>query len=146
MNTIDKGDLNKMMKWVMNLQSKAQTEGKPLSEKATAVAKKAGVEDIDKVRVLYVDNIDLSEIRRLRTAGDLDLMVGEIAGITLGHIIVMDKRASEKVLFHELRHVAQFELFENMDQFVMVYLNEIFKFGYGNGPLEKDASDFVQGL
>jgi len=109
MSNINKDDLEKIMAWVTALQSKAIDEGKPLSQRAVSFAKKAGVEGIEKVRVLSVDSIDLSEIMRLKMVADLNLMIGQTAGITLGYTVVMDKRASEKVLFHELRHVAQFE-------------------------------------
>ncbi len=140
-------DIYFILEWVQRLQKKVFLEGKSLSNDLIPIAKKAGIKNIENVKVLRVDNILLPELDSIATLQKLNgLISSQTAGLTLGYAIILKRSSSDTVLIHELRHVAQFELFESVHDFVNFYIKEIEKFGYGHGPLEKDAIDFVKCL
>ena len=140
-------DIDLILEWVQRLQKKVFLEGKSLSNDLIPIAKQAGLENIENVKVLSVDNILLPELDSIATLQKLNgLISSQAAGLTLGYAILLKKSSSTHVLIHELRHVAQFELFNSLRDFVIFYIKEIEKFGYGDGPLEKDAIDFLKCL
>ena len=125
------------------MTQQVKKEGKPLPKQFNMIAKEAGIANIDKIKILYVDKIELPNFQNISLLEEYDLDFGNTRGLTLGYNIILKNSAPTEVLIHELRHAAQFELFEDFEQFVTVYVKEILKFGYGNGPLEKDAVDFT---
>lgn len=136
-------DMELIYQWAEVLQSKILLEGVPLSPQEVFKARLAGVENIKKVRVLKVDSIilpDISLISKLKKANKLDDL-GTL-GLSLGYGVILHKNAPKDILYHELRHVAQYELFGDLKEFIMIYLKEVIKFGYGNGPFENDAHLF----
>lgn len=131
--------------WAELLQNKILHEGKSISDENIYMAKVAGIDKIERVRILKVDKINLPDIQLindLKRANKLDAFA--TAGMAIGYGILLDKRAENKVLIHEFRHVAQYELFGDLKQFSLVYLRELIKFGYGHGPFEIDAKMYSQ--
>ena len=125
------------------MTQQVKKEGKPLPKQFNMIAKEAGIANIDKIKILYVDKIELPNFQNISLLEEYDLDFENTRGLTLGYNIILKNSAPTEVLIHELRHAAQSELFDNLEQFVTVYVKEILKFGYGNGPLEKDAVDFT---
>lgn len=64
----------------------------------------------------------------------------EMVGLTLGHAIYIRRgHLEDRLLSHELRHVAQVEQAGSLEAFLQRYVTEIFTHGYWNAPLEVDA-------
>lgn len=120
-----------------------EKEGISLPKQYNMIAKEAGITAIDKIKILYVDKIELLNFKNISLLEEYNFNFENTRGLTLGYNIILRNSAPTEVLIHELRHTAQFELFEDFEQFVTIYIKEILKFGYGNGPLEKDAVDFT---
>jgi hypothetical protein len=126
-----------------SMKANVEKEGASLPKQYNLIAKQAGIKNIEKIKILYVDKIEFIDLKNISLLEEYNLNFENARGLTLGYCIILQKSAPTEVLLHELRHVAQSELFEDLEQFVTVYIKEILKFGYGNGPLEKDAVDFT---
>jgi len=136
-------DLIDILKWLNNLAEIVQTKGVPLSENYLSIAKEAKINHINKIKILYVDDITIPDFKGIKSIENINtLLEFGIGGMTLGYSIILNKKAAKTTLVHELRHVAQFELFDSLESFLVFYLKEIEKFGYRKGPLEKDAISF----
>ena len=128
---------------INSMKANVEKEGIILPKQYNLIAKQAGITNIEKIKILYVDKIEFANLQNISLLEKYNLIFENARGLTLGYCIILQKSAPTEVLLHELRHVAQSELFEDLEQFVTVYIKEILKFGYGNGPLEKDAVDFT---
>jgi hypothetical protein len=125
------------------MKANVEKEGIILPKQYNLIAKQAGIRNIEKIKILYVDKIEFTDLKNMSLLEEYNFNFENARGLTLGYCIILQKSAPTEVLLHELRHVAQSELFEDLEQFVTVYVKEILKYGYGNGPLEKDAIDFT---
>lgn len=136
-----------IMPYVHMTKEKIEQEGMKLPKKYEKIAQLAGVKNIDKIKVLYSDTIEFSfEEIFAQYMPNVALSIGQINGLTLGYHILINKHASKWTLVHELRHVAQYELFEDIDQFIQIYIKEFIEYGYKSAPFEKDAIDFVNDI
>jgi len=144
---ITDSNLRDILKWINNLAEVVQTKGVPLPEDYLNIAKEAKVNHIDKIKILYVDDITIPKLKSITSMQGIDkLLELGIGGMTLGYSILLNKKVAKATLIHELRHVAQFELFDSLESFIIFYIKEIEKFGYGKGPLEKDAVSFSKSM
>ena len=125
------------------MKQQVEKDGISLPKQYNMIAKEAGITAIDKIKILYVDKIEFSNLQNINLLKEYNSHFENSRGLALGYCVFLQNSAPTEVLLHELRHVAQFELFEDLDQSVTIYSKEILKFGYGNGPLEKDAVDFA---
>lgn len=134
--------------YISMMKNKISKEGAELPKSYEHIAIVAGIKNINKIRVLYTeDNIDSSYLEILsQYSSEFKLQHKTFHGLTLGYDILISKEASVWALVHELRHVAQCELFESLDECIQLYLRECIKFGYLRGPFERDAIDFVNGI
>jgi hypothetical protein len=121
------------------LKQQVENDGISLPKQYNMIAKEAGITAIDKIKIFYIDKIKFPNLQNINLLKDNNSYFENCRGLALGYSVFLQNSAPVEVLLHELRHVAQFELFEDLDQFVTIYSKEILKFGYGNGPLEKDA-------
>ncbi len=135
--------IQQILPTINSIKAQVEKEGISLPKQYNLIAKQAGITNIEKIKILYVDKIEFTDLRNINLLENYNLYIENARGLTLGYCIILQKSTPTEVLLHELRHVAQWELFENLEQFVTVYIKEILKFGYGNGPLEKDAIDFA---
>lgn len=135
--------IQQILSSISSMKANVEKEGTSLPKQYNLIAKQAGITNIEKIKILYVDKIEFINLKNVSLLEEYNLNFENTRGLTLGYCIILQKSAPTEVLLHELRHVAQSELFENLEQFVTVYIKEILKFGYGDGPLEKDAIDFT---
>jgi uncharacterized protein DUF4157 len=128
--------------WAEQLAKGAAHEGAPLSPALKALARRAGVRDPDRVRLVVLDQIPLPEEPLLKAAAlKVGLSSSDAAGMTLGPAVFL-RRGYEKdvrVLSHELRHVAQYEACGGIAGFLAVHLADLVAFGYEDSPFEVDA-------
>lgn len=114
--------------------------GRPLTAAETAMARKVGVREPERIRIMEVDVIPLPDIDAWKATLQQSGMAADgVLGLTLGHGVYLKKRAKVDVRAHEFRHVAQYECLGGIRPFMFCYLKELLHFGYGKGPLEHDA-------
>lgn len=110
--------------------AKAQEEfvlahGIPLGPQALADARRAGVRDCDRIRVLVVDRIPLPETGDLAEAAHRTRIVTpDTRCVGVGHAIMIRGEAwgDRELLVHNLVHIAQCERSGGLEQWVQQYL------------------------
>lgn len=64
-------------------------------------------------------------------------------GLTLGYgVCILENHLTSQLLFHECRHVHQYEKFGSIATFLSEYLKQIIDYGYYMAPLEVDAREY----
>ena len=129
------------IKWAEEHSEKIHKEGIPLSVKQIDIAKKVGVNNPEKVRILEVSVLPLPTDPKLNEAAtQIGFLSETMKGLTLGHsIYICDGYNTTRLLSHELRHVYQYETFRSIPEFLVEYLKQIVLVGYENSLLEQDA-------
>lgn len=136
---------DEIFQWAEAMEKQILQEGEPINYHDRLIASIAGISDEEKVRILKVDKIILPDIELVNDLKKANIFtLSGTAGMALGHAILLDKNATQDVLIHEFRHVAQYELFGDLKSYLTFYLRELIKFGYGDGPLENDAVNFTK--
>ncbi len=99
--------------------------GVALTPKLQTIAQDIGIKNPQNIRILVKGKIFGLE---------------GIAGLTIGQAILVRRGyLSEELIVHELIHVKQYQDYKSIYLFLKKYLNEVFKYGYYNAPLEIDA-------
>jgi len=110
--------------------AKAQEEfvlahGTPLGPHHMADARRAGVQDCERIRVLVVDRIPLPESGDLAEAARHTRIITEDTRcVGFGHAIIIRAEAwgDRELLVHNLVHIAQCERSGDLEQWVQRYL------------------------
>lgn len=134
--------ISQAINWAKQEEKDLLSQGRPLTEKESDIAKKMGVENPKVVRVVFKEKLmripDAEPLRSILLEMGFDSP--EFWGMALGRAIIIKPKFkdSESLLSHELVHVAQVERlgFEN---FIQRYFIEMRRFGYQDAPLEKEA-------
>ena len=117
-------------------------DGLPLTPAQAADARRIGVADPNRVRLLNVDHIPVPMNPALRAAANVTRLISpDTAGLTLryGIFIRSDYWGNRSLVFHELVHTLQYERLGGFQQFLRQYLHECITIGYPNAPLEQEA-------
>jgi hypothetical protein len=111
-----------------------------------AVARRAGVQHPERVRLLAVPEIPLPDEPDLKDAAqEVGLITRGTAGLTVGYgVFVQQDCLVGRLIAHELKHVAQFEECGSIAGFLRQYLAECNEYGYPNAPMEQEAIDFAR--
>ena len=112
--------------------AKAQEEfvlahGVPLSPQQMADARRAGVQDCERVRVLAVDRIPLPEnIELAEATRRTRIITADTRCVGFGHAIIIRAEAwgDRELLVHNLVHIAQCERSGGLEQWVQHYLSD----------------------
>lgn len=134
--------LPRAMAWAEAREAEALSTGTALSpDNGIALAQAVGVKHPDLIRVSLVDHIPLPDDPELRHAAiETGLLGPHTLGITFGYAIYVRSDHDEAgLLWHECRHVHQYEQAGSIADFLPVYLKQIVEFGYDSAPLEVDA-------
>lgn len=110
--------------------TKAQEEfvlahGSPLGPQHMADARRAGVRDCERIRVLVVDRIPLPESGELAEAARrAHIITGDTRCVGFGHAILIRAEAwgDRELLLHNFVHVAQCERSGGLEQWIRQYL------------------------
>jgi hypothetical protein len=110
--------------------AKAQEEfvlahGTPLSSQLMADARRAGVRDVERVRVLVVDRIPLPEGGELADAARRTrIITADTRCVGVGHAVIIRAEAwgDRELLLHNFVHVAQCERSGSLEQWIRDYL------------------------
>ena len=132
--------------WAKAQETHILQSGESLSEDDKQFARRIGVREIERVRLLRVDAIPFPQDEVL---GKVAREIGFISPHTLGMalrfgIFVRDDIWRDDVwrdhgiIAHELVHTAQYERL-GFDEFLRAYLTQCLTVGYANSPLELEA-------
>ncbi|MDP3211931.1 hypothetical protein [Methylotenera sp.] len=127
--------------WVAEILQLHQSEGRTLTEAETKIALDVGVAYPDNIWIIVIDQVpapDIDILAKLRIQNGLQH--SHTSGLALGYIVFLKNGLMNNYLLaHEFRHVYQFEKIGSIERMILLYIQEIIKFGYQNAPLEMDA-------
>jgi hypothetical protein len=135
--------LPRALDWVEAQEKHALDQGTPLSPEALSDARAAGVHKPENIRVCVVSHIPQPEHPRIKQlAGEFGLITPQTIAITFGFGIFLraERSHDRETLAHECVHVAQYEKL-GIEDFLMQYVVQVFKNGYDNAPLEREARE-----
>ena len=130
------------VKWVEDMEREILEKGIPLNAGQMQDAKNAGVQNPEKVRLLYRKIPMPTDPELAIAANETNLISPTTGGSTFryGIIIRPDCQADRGLLLHELTHTGQYERFGGIPEFLKPYIHEcVTPPGYPNGPMEKEA-------
>ena len=126
---IDQKDFDRLAplasQWAKVQEAYILQQGVPLTAAQTADARRAGVQDPGRVRVLVVDRIPLPETKELADAARRAQIITDAScGVAIGHGIIIRANSwkNRELLLHQLVHVAQCERSGGLESFVTQYL------------------------
>jgi hypothetical protein len=128
--------------WAKRHERNILRHGSRLSMQQLEDAARVGVQEPERVRVLFVEKIPPHMPSFLRKiAARLGLGPATTAGMALGHGIFVraDQSGRRDLLVHELVHTAQYERL-GFRRFLGQYLRECLADGYPSGKLEAEAT------
>ena|ERR1035437_884011 len=133
-----------VVKWAKDHEKRILREGKPLREREREDALSVGVKEVDKVKILEVEEIPLPENPIVRMAMERTGFTGiDFVGISFNKGIYIKKgeRYRRSLMVHELCHTAQAERLGGTEEFIKEYAKEVVETGYHNCSLEVEARD-----
>lgn len=126
---IDEKDFERLAslacEWAKAQEVSVLEHGVPLTADQIADARRAGVREPGRIRVLVVDRIPLPEDKELADAARRGQIITDAShGVTIGHgvIIRADNWQNRELLVHQFAHVAQCERSGGLQTFVSEYL------------------------
>jgi len=134
--------------WAKAQEAFIVQQGVPLTAAQAADARRAGVQDPSRVRVLVVDRIPLPETKELAEAARKAQIITDASrGVAIGYGIIIraDSWKNRELLLHQLVHVAQCERSGGLDSFVTEYLlDRRDSRDFSVGSLEDEARTFAR--
>ena len=136
----------KAVVWAKEQSARILKEGNSLSSAESKIAETVGVMHPELVRIFEVASLPIPTDPELREAAlYLGLLGPAMVGITFGHgIYICVGKRTDRLLSHELRHVAQYERAGSIEDFLPTYLEQVAAFGYAKAPMEVDARNHEQ--
>jgi hypothetical protein len=134
--------LPRVMEWAERQAAHVIERGSALSPQLQELARRSGVRDPSRIRVLVVDRIALPEEPALKVAASsVGLAPASAAGMTLGYAVTVHRGYQDdpRLMSHEFRHVAQYEQAGGIRAFLAIHLPQLLEFGYEDSPFEVDA-------
>lgn len=126
---IDQKDFERLAplasQWAKRQETYILQHGVPLNRDQVADARRAGVENTARVRVLLVDRIPLPEDKELADAARrAQIITDSSKAVAIGHGIIVraDSWQNRELLLHQLVHIAQCERSGGLESFVNEYL------------------------
>lgn len=130
------------VKWAGEQERKILEEGVPLDEEGLGDARKMGVLQPEKIRVLKVRQVPMPGDFLLRRAAErTGLVSANTAGMALryGIFVREDFWGNRALIAHECVHTAQYERMGGIREFLRQYLRECIEIGYPAAPMEQEA-------
>jgi hypothetical protein len=128
--------------WVEKQEALVLSEGAPLTPSQEADARRAGVTQPEKIRVLQVETLPQPDDDELMfLARQVGLFSTRSAGINFGYGICIRRGFwdDRQTLVHECVHVGQHEKRNGLRPFLTEYLRECIDPGYPFGGMEQEA-------
>jgi hypothetical protein len=134
--------------WAKAQEAFILQQGVPLSAAQIADARRAGVQNPGRIRILVVDRVPLPESKELAEAARKAQIITDASrGVAIGHGIIIraDSWTNRELLLHQLVHVAQCERSGGLDSFVTEYLlDRRSSRDFSLGSLEDEARTFAR--
>jgi len=130
------------VRWAEGQETKILRDGVPLSDEQTAIARRMGVSNPERIRLLKVATIPIHGHFMLRWAAKISgLFSPDISGMSLRYGIFIRKEywMDPYLLAHECVHTAQYERLGGVGNFLKAYLKECLEIGYPEAPMEQEA-------
>jgi hypothetical protein len=132
-------NIPKAVRWVAQIEQDCMEIGHQLSPQSKRDARAIGVQQVDVVRVLILDEMPLPSDRHFRQF-ILQTAICTSKGIAFGYGVVLKTGTYNRPLIaHKLAHVMQYERFGGIEPFLVGYIPEAFPPYFPNGPLEQEA-------
>ncbi|HEY2124081.1 MAG TPA: hypothetical protein VGG94_01355 [Chthoniobacterales bacterium] len=115
------------LEWAKTQEEMILRCGVPLGPAFSSDARRVGVQDCARVRVLIVERIHLPENAELAEAARRGHIITEAsrgAAVGYGIIIRADSWGDREVMIHQLAHVAQCERSGGLESFLKEYLGQ----------------------
>ncbi len=127
--------------WAEQEATRVAQSGAALTEQGQELARRVGVRNPERIRVLIVDALPLPDEPALRAAAlEVGMLGPDMTGLTLGHsVFIRQGYGTRELLSHEFRHVHQYEEAGSIAAFLPRYLAQVVQLGYTDAPLEQDA-------
>ena len=129
--------------WAKTQEELVLTHGIPLTPQQILDARRAGVRDCERIRILIVDRIPLPEDGALAEATRRSRILTQDTRCTgFGHAIIIraDAWGDRELLLHNLVHIAQCERSGALEQWIRDYLTDRNSCpDFTVGPLEDEA-------
>jgi len=137
--------LVKYVDWAKSIEAQGQQRGTPLNPEQLELAIRIGIQQPEKVRLVFVDEIPFpTHDADMRQVGESLGFIG--SGVTnnaqaFGYTVWVRKGfvLDRPRLAHELVHVAQIERSASFGAYASAYIDQLRKFGHANMPLEREA-------
>ena len=133
--------------WASEQQALILRDGIPLSAQQMTDAKRAGVAQPERIRILHVDTIPVPANPILQAAcSAINFVAGAPQGLTFhyGIFVRHDCAQDRHLLLHELAHTSQYERLGGIVPFLRKYIWECLTFGYRSAPLELAADKVAE--
>ena len=111
--------------WAKAREQFILAHGTSLGPGHTADARRAGVQDVSRIKVLVVDRIPLPDNKELAEAArHTDIITEASRAVTIGHGIIIraDCWGDRELIVHQLAHVAQCERSGGLEPYLQEYL------------------------
>ena len=129
--------------WAKTQEEFVLAHGAPLGPQHLADARRAGVQDCERIRILVLDRIPLPESGDLAEAARLTrIITEETRCVGFGHAVMIRAEAwgDRELLVHNFVHVAQCERSGGLEQWVRQYLlDRRTSASFTAGSLEEEA-------
>jgi len=128
--------------WLRGVSSMAAQHGIALTDGLHVLARRVGVRQPERIRLLTVAGLPQPDDPQLRAAARAIGLLGEgMHGMVAGYgVLLLRGRGSTRLLSHEFRHVRQFELAGSIERFLSDYVPQVAIYGPADAPLEVDAA------
>jgi hypothetical protein len=130
------------VQWAADQERRVLCEGVRLSPTELADAKKIGVQNPERVRLLRVETIPVPANPMLRAAGaSINFLTAAPRGLALdyGIFVRADHWRDRELIAHELVHTAQYQRLGGILPFLQTYIFQCATVGYQHAPLELEA-------
>ena len=130
------------VQWAAEQERRVLCEGVRLSPTELADAKKIGVQNPERVRLLRVETIPVPANPMLRAAGaSINFLPAAPRGLALdyGIFVRADHWRDRELIAHELVHTAQYQRLGGILPFLQTYIFQCATVGYQRAPLELEA-------
>ena len=134
--------LPRACEWAAAQEQRILATGEALSDAMLGDARLVGVAIPERIRLLYVPEIPISDDPALCAAVEETQFLSPLTrGLTLryGIFIRTDCRSDRTMVIHELGHTAQYEHLGGFEPFLRRYLFECLTIGYPEAPMEQEV-------
>jgi len=128
--------------WAEEQEARILRDGVLLTPAQLEDARRVGIAQPERVRLLSVAEIPMPPDPVLRAAAEMTGLLSPLTcGLTLqyGIFIRTERWAERRLLVHELVHTGQYERLGGVRPFLDCYLRECLSVGYPMGALEQEA-------